>query len=814
MTKNYKIYVTLATLISLFFLSNQSFAQGGFCNDITPFCSNNEGLIFKNCSLGKEGCNLFSESGPNYDCLEDTSFPGWFFLKVGKAGTFDFKIVQNTQFDNDGNPIGFGLDVDFIAWGPFDESNNLCDYTKLQSPNQIGCSFLPDVTESLSIPNAKVGEIYILVITNFSQFEGFIQLQQTNIGKPGSGATDCSIVSTKKGCNGETVDLDIFFSNVTNYLWEYDDGSGYTEIFNGNFPSIKVDSPGLYRATSSFEAASSRVNEFNVEFFPKPITVNEPLDIFECGGNLTQVPFNLTSNAKLILGEQNTSLFKVEFFDILNSLITTPEAYFIENNTSEKINARISDLSGSCTSESSFIITARPLVAGNIPDYVICDLDNSKNEIVNLSDQFDSFILNNQVPSKFSITYYTSKRDAELKNSALQNNYLVNSNITTIYSRIENIDDPSCFDISNAFTIYLQSFPVINKTIPPLIGCDNDLDKIETFDLTEFNPILNASGIEPNNFEISYYESKEDAEIKTNALNTTYQNKFNPQILYARIEKPIINTELDSCFKIIELRLNIVIPPQLNLEDQYRICTDNNGVLIPEIEGTPSPAIIDTRLASENMKFVWFYNNEQIENSNTPSITAFNEGVYEVMATNLITGCFNSAKTSVKTSSAPTTYNADFITDIFDSNKTILATAFGNDDSTYIYQLNDGDFQNSGRFENVSFGDHTITIKDSDGCGSVSIHINGIEFINFFTPNQDGIFDTWNIRGFDEIDPSAIIHIFDRYGKLLKRISVSDKGWNGTYKNKHMPSDEYWFKITYNQKGVLKHFSSHFSLKR
>lgn len=813
MKKNYKIYVAFLTLLSLFFLSNKSFAQGGICNDITPFCSSSEGLIFKNCSFGKEGCTLFSESGPNYQCLEDRPFPGWFFLKVGEDGVFDFKIVQNTQFDNDGNPIGFGLDVDFIAWGPFDENSNLCDFTKLQPPNQIGCSFLPDVTESLSIRNAKVGEIYILVITNFSQIEGFIQLQQTNIGKPGSGATDCSIVSTKKGCEGETVELDIFFTNVSNYLWEYDDGSGYTEIFNGNYPSIKATAPGLYRATSSFESVSNRINEFKVEFFPKPVIKNEPLDIFECGGD-TEVSFDLSTNADLILGNQNPSLFKVEFFDILNSLITNPESYSIENNTSQKINVRISDLSGSCSSQSSFTIGARPLSIGNIPDYVLCDFDNSGDEFINLSKQFDSIILNNQVSSKFSITYYTSKNDAELKKSALQNNYLVNTNTTTIYSRIENNSDPSCFDISNSFTIYLQSFPVIDKPIPALIGCDNDLNEIETFDLTEFNPILDASGVEIDSFNISYYESEQDAELKSNALNTTYENKFSPQILYARIEKPLINSELDPCFKIIQLRLNIAAPPQLNLQDEYRICTDSNGVLIPETEGTPSPAVIDTKLDAKNIEFVWFYNNEQIDNSNTPSIVASNEGIYEVVATNLITGCFNSIKTSVKTSSAPTTYSADFITDIFDSNKTILATAFGNNESTYIYQLDEGEFQESGRFENVSFGDHTITIKDADGCGSVSTQVNGIDFINFFTPNQDGIHDTWNIKGFDEIDPSAVIYIFDRYGKVLKRITVSGEGWDGTYNNKNMPTDEYWFKITYIQKGIQKHFASHFTLKR
>ncbi|MFM2265556.1 MAG: hypothetical protein RLZ77_976, partial [Bacteroidota bacterium] len=83
----------------------------------------------------------------------------------------------------------------------------------------------------------------------------------------------------------------------------------------------------------------------------------------------------------------------------------------------------------------------------------------------------------------------------------------------------------------------------------------------------------------------------------------------------------------------------------------------------------------------------------------------------------------------------------------------------------------------------------------------------------FFTPNQDGFNDTWNVIGLEDQE-SAKVFIFDRYGKLLKQISPQGKGWDGTYNNNQMPSTDYWFTLEYNENGNQKKFGSHFSLKR
>ncbi|WP_297511182.1 T9SS type B sorting domain-containing protein, partial [Flavobacterium sp.] len=88
-----------------------------------------------------------------------------------------------------------------------------------------------------------------------------------------------------------------------------------------------------------------------------------------------------------------------------------------------------------------------------------------------------------------------------------------------------------------------------------------------------------------------------------------------------------------------------------------------------------------------------------------------------------------------------------------------------------------------------------------------------IDYPHYFTPNGDGIHDTWNIVGLQN-QPTAKIYIFDRQGKLLKQISPTSEGWNGTYNGALMPATDYWFKVEYLENRNTKEFKAHFALKR
>lgn len=109
----------------------------------------------------------------------------------------------------------------------------------------------------------------------------------------------------------------------------------------------------------------------------------------------------------------------------------------------------------------------------------------------------------------------------------------------------------------------------------------------------------------------------------------------------------------------------------------------------------------------------------------------------------------------------------------------------------------------------------TIYIFNETLCYNNESHFNVI--INdydyyipkFFTPNNDGSHDLWNVQDFT--NTIKTITIYDRYGKLLKLLPPNSGGWNGTYRGQLMESNDYWYVITLNSGEIVK---GHFSLKR
>jgi gliding motility-associated-like protein len=299
----------------------------------------------------------------------------------------------------------------------------------------------------------------------------------------------------------------------------------------------------------------------------------------------------------------------------------------------------------------------------------------------------------------------------------------------------------------------------------------------------------------------------EDAEANTNVLGSPFTNTINPQVVYARVEN-----DGSDCYDITEVLLKVDALPEVFLEESYRLCVDANGNPIPEQEGSVSPPVIDTGLDPSLYSFEWYIDGVIQLGQTDPSIVALSEGAYSVIVTEIDSGCSTEATTTVTISSPPLVYDAQVVTQAFAGNHAIQATAEGQ--GSYVFQLDDGPFQQDGVFVNVDPGRHLVTIKDANGCGSVTIELSIIDYPRFVTPNQDGYHDTWNIIGIAGGDPTAKIYIFDRFGKLLKQLSPLGEGWDGTYNGNPMPSSDYWFTVEYTEEDTRKEFKGHFTLKR
>lgn len=148
----------------------------------------------------------------------------------------------------------------------------------------------------------------------------------------------------------------------------------------------------------------------------------------------------------------------------------------------------------------------------------------------------------------------------------------------------------------------------------------------------------------------------------------------------------------------------------------------------------------------------------------------------------------------------------------FVDNQSITINAFPT--GNYYYQLDNGALQESPVFENISIGNHTITVLDSNGCGYfITEDVFILNYPNYFTPNDDGINDFWTIEGISILNNWKIT-IFDRFGKLLTHLNPVNSAWDGTFNNNKLPSTDYWFRLEYEENGVQKSINSHFSLIR
>lgn len=231
------------------------------------------------------------------------------------------------------------------------------------------------------------------------------------------------------------------------------------------------------------------------------------------------------------------------------------------------------------------------------------------------------------------------------------------------------------------------------------------------------------------------------------------------------------------------------------------------------VTNTGSSYVLNAGLDNATYDFEWFVNNGgsfdpiPLETQNLYTVTV--PGTYAVRATNTATGCVSAMVTAPVGMSSPPLNLIAVSSEYFADEQSITITVAPG--GVYEYQLDNGAFQIGNVFHNVLPGHHDIKVRNE--CGELTGTAYLMDYPKFFTPNGDGYYDTWNIFALSG-QANAKIYIFDRYGKLLKQISPSGTGWDGTFNGKILPATDYWFTVEYEENAVQKEFKSHFALKR
>ncbi|MEP2278776.1 T9SS type B sorting domain-containing protein [Maribacter sp.] len=254
----------------------------------------------------------------------------------------------------------------------------------------------------------------------------------------------------------------------------------------------------------------------------------------------------------------------------------------------------------------------------------------------------------------------------------------------------------------------------------------------------------------------------------------------------------------------------LVLNPELSFPDYVSICTGNEFNVITATD--------------EADGYRWYKLDERGNEtllSTTAEVSIDEEGEYiheayvNIEESGRTFECASSKIFEVKISQIPEIADVKIQITANSLNYEIFTTTTGNYE--YAIDNKEGPYQDTNRFTNLSLQNHTIYVRDKDGCGLATkfveqdLTVNG--FPNFFTPNGDGDNDYWQYIPPVENTESIIevIYIFNQFGSLIQQLSPTSIGWDGTFNNQEMPETDYWYKASFvNQQPI----TGHFSLKR
>ncbi|WP_430412442.1 lectin-like domain-containing protein [Kordia sp.] len=574
------------------------------------------------------------------------------------------------------------------------------------------------------------------------------------------------------------------------------------------------------RATNSAGCTTDITMTLRVLPIPTPNTMPEPLT--QCDDDADGIlVFDLTlSEAEIVNNENNVTVSyhtsETDAMDDTNAIVD-PTMHSIDMATANTdgeviIYVRVeSDLQIDSNMLPCYKVVALPVIVHPLPvltsatfEYVFCEYDNDN------TGQFEWDVVTASLNlleapqdlAAFTVTYHPTVADALAGTAALVNGFENATDPQTVFIRVENIAT-ECINSNNIASLELSVEPIPTATAPntyELCADDQTDQDTATFDLTSLDTtIINGQA----DMEVVYYESATDADMDSNSIAnaSTYVNMSNPQTLYARVRQTITGCLSDPI--LVNLQVNPL--PVFTLPAADILCVDATG------------QALDIRTIGVDFGAGYTYQwTTPSGTETTPTVQVTEAGTYSVTVTDMNhpTNCTFDDSVTYTASSAPTTLDIAVNTPAFSDTHTVTATASGGSGS-YEYQLDDGQWQIDGIFTDLQPGQHTITVRDSNGCGELVRTFGLIDFMEFFTPNGDAYNPTWNIIGLQN-QPAAKIYIFDRYGKLLKQISPAGAGWDGTYNGTPMPSADYWFRVEYVDPfdGTPKEFINHFTLKR
>lgn len=592
--------------------------------------------------------------------------------------------------------------------------------------------------------------------------------------------------------------------------------------YTSNVGGVSIDESTPLITNTTYYATQTINGCESVNRLPITIIINETVvlpssseipdlnicDNFDDGDDTNgYATFDLTINETILLNGKLASNYTFNYFtdSAYNNPINTASTFVNTIQDRQLIYVRIVNNSNNgCYTDTAFEVNvnALPIIQPSIV-FKNCDEDGVADGFTNFNLEEANDIITGDNSLGLTISYYASLNDANNASNSMSSIFN-NQNGSIVYARFQNAN--GCFRVSEInLQVSTTSFP--NGYFEELEFCDDTVDGFLSFDLTQVTPLFINQFPTGQNLRVQYYENLNDALLEENEIiqqdNFTNTTPFS-QILYVRVE----SDDNGECFGIgPHLVLTVNPKPEFEVDNSEIYCLDNN------------PITLSTFNPKGNYSYEWKDNTGQIL-SNSSTVEVLSGGEYTVSATSNL-GCTSFPVTFDVVESAIAIIDLEDITiiELSDNNSITI----NNDNNNlgigdYRFSLDNfnGPYRDEPFFDRVGAGSHIIYVKDKNGCGITSIEVFILGFPKYFTPNNDGVNDTWLIKGLgsDYTDASKV-SVFNRYGQLIKQLTSKSGAWDGTFNGEILPQSDYWFVAELvDISGNIKTYKGHFSLVR
>lgn len=588
---------------------------------------------------------------------------------------------------------------------------------------------------------------------------------------------DCTTLGSSIRCSSTNPEDAGVSANTGLNLEETDTNEGPGLDGNGYLRYIDAQAGDIYYLLVDRAVGSGGLGLFytGTATLPTGVIANTVADQQNCFPE-----FNLDLLIPDVQGSQTNTT--VTFHTSLNDAnigINELSSPYTSTSSPQTIYARIESPNG-CTDFTSFTIDSGFPELNILDDVVKCSV--SPSFMYNLNEIIPEISID---PSGYIFTFHTSQNDADTNINPIGSELLLTETSQTIYIRVTDENDSTCYGTTFFSAYIILSHPANRPS--NMSTCDDDFDGISSFNFSEKDSEV-IGNLPPGEFQVFYYVSATDQQNDTNRISGSFQNTSSPQIIFASLYE-----NATGCLSFTNFRIYVYPKPSVSFENEsYLYCLNATEPLELTVEGLYS-------------NYSWS-NGEEGRDKRTISVTE--PGIYSVTATNRY-GCTDSGSVEVIGSDIATITNVEIV-DFHSPKNSITITAEGLGD--YEYALNNTSyFRDSPTFEGLTNGYLTVYVRDKNGCGTISQEVLILDYMKFFTPNEDGYHDFWQITGIKDF-PNSNIYIFDRFGKLLKEIAPDSEGWDGTNdQGDPLPSNDYWFRLELEDGRAIRR---HFTLKR